>query len=153
MKVLNLKVLLGLLVMSFALTSCSDDDGGGGKSSGSIVGAWFDDDHSVFVFSPDGNGIRYSVRAQSVAELDGTYYGDKRPFTYSYDVSDKELIIWNTVADGSASYTTYYDIIDITSKELRIDDGYYDDPWVWYRIPDSKIPTRLVESRNKTKIY
>lgn len=148
MKTLNLKVLLGLLVMSFALISCSDDDGGGGKSSGSIVGAWFDDDHSVFVFSPNGNGTRYFVRASSVAELDGTYY-DKWSYTYSYDTSSKELIVWDTNNYSSS----YFDIIKIASQELWIDDGYYDDPWVWSRVPDSKIPTRLVESRNKTKIY
>lgn len=148
MKVLNLKVLLGLLVMSFALAACSDDDGGGGEGSGSpVIGNWFNgeyEDGVIYVLMADNVAIYYEVPAGSVEELDGTYYS-KDMFTYTYEASTKTLTMAFSKYDVEPNK-----VLQVTDKTMTLESlDEYGGVWSCVRIPDSAIPTVQVDGERE----
>lgn len=152
MKVLNLKVLLSLLVMSFALVACGDDDDTKSKGTDtedpkdtelpseapSVVGNWFYEG-TLVVLTDGGVGLLYEVPAESVDELDGTYY-DVDQFTYTYNASRK--VITQRFADGERYEIT---VLKLTGSIMMISET---DPETgeistatMTKVPDGKIPT------------
>lgn len=140
MKILNLKVLLCLLVMSFALVACSDDDDKGGNGSDSpIIGNWFSE-YTIHVYMADNVAICYEVPAKTVEELDGTYY-DKYPFTYTYEASTKTLTMAFSKYDVEPNK-----VLQVTDKTMTLESlDEYGGVWSCVRIPDSAIPTVQVD--------
>lgn len=151
MKLLNFKVLLGLLVMSFAMAACGDDDDDKGQGSNkddngdtppsasvSVVGNWFYDG-TLVVMMDGGMGLTYDVPAETVDELDGTYY-DVDQFTYTYNASSK--VISQRFPDGERYEIT---VLKLTGSTMVISET---DPETgeistatMTKVPDGKIPT------------
>lgn len=135
MKALNLKVILGLLIMSFALAACSDDEGGGGSGSGSqLIGNWFGDG-CIWALSADNKGLCYEVPADRVDELDGTYY-EVYPISYAYDASDNTLSFVFAEDDVDT-----YKVIQRTDKTMILDWEESGRIYTFIKVPDSSIPT------------